>query len=475
MKLKVVDVLEACQGTLLQGDAQKDITGVCFDTRKIQSDELFVALVAERDGHDFIPAALKGGAGALLVSRSDLRDIPEGVSVVQVADTLDALGQLAAFYRQRFQKEYQLGGIAAVTGSNGKTTTKEMLARILSQCGPTLYTEGNFNNLIGLPLTVFRLEEAHQFAVLEMGMNAPGEIAQLAKMGGPDVGIITNVAAAHLEGLGSIEGVAKAKGELFDALTSENTAVINADDPHILEMGRKLTCKKIYFSSKTQPEPETPTDGLFFYPEALETLGVEGSRFQVKWPEKPAFKVQLPLLGPHQVSNAMAALSAAYALGATPEAVQEGLSMVVPTGRRMRLVQANAGIQMLDDCYNSNPSSCLAALKTLKDLRGDAPSFVVFGDMLEMGEHAQRVHTDVGRYVAELGASRLFAFGSASADMCVGAKEAGMDAELVQHFTDIEDLWSALQPHLKPDSWVLIKGSRGMRLERISQKIEALS
>jgi UDP-N-acetylmuramoyl-tripeptide--D-alanyl-D-alanine ligase len=482
--------------------------------------DLFVALIAERDGHDFIPNALQKSAGGLLISRESViapntsahvvtstkpqattedshqpelhnyipTQIPADIPVLCAPDTLRALGDLAAGYRRQFDSCRVVG----VTGSNGKTTCKEMLRAMMSQLAPTLATAGNFNNLIGLPLTLFGLQNTHQYAILEMGMNAPGEIARLAQIAQPELGIITCVAPAHLEGLGSIEGVAKAKGELFAALPHNGIAIINADDHHILHLAKDLISRKIYYSANMEGQiPIAKTEPLVSLSH-IQQLGVKGFHFQAQIANLPPdlarnlnpsadahhttinteISVDLPLIGRHQVSNALAAISAAIALGATKTAIVEGLRQIQPTGRRMRLTTTDADLHLLDDCYNSNPLSCKAALLTIAELGQNALRIAVIGDMLELGENEYAEHAEIGKFAANIAISHLLTFGPRSKATAQAAVAAGLEQSRVQHYCDIDALWDAMLPLLQPHSWILIKASRGMKLERISQRIE---
>ncbi|MBU48986.1 MAG: UDP-N-acetylmuramoyl-L-alanyl-D-glutamate--2,6-diaminopimelate ligase [Deltaproteobacteria bacterium] len=467
-KVTAAKLAEATGGTLLQGEPSTPLQGVSTDTRTTQKGQIFAALVAARDGHTFIPTAMEKGAGALLIS-DDSIELPPDVPVVLVQDTERALGDMAAAWIKE-NRPYVVG----VTGSNGKTSTKEMVAQILAQVGPTLRNEGNFNNLLGLPLTAFRLGPDHDYAVLEMGMNAPGEIDRLAEIGNPDVGIITCVAAAHLKGLGSIEGVAAAKAELFDRLDPSQTAVVNADDPHIMRHAKPLSCKKIFFTKEDPKSRDIPEGADVVTASKIESLGYEGFRFVAHVPGKDPFVVHLPIVGRHQVGNALAAIAATHVLGVQPEAIIKGLATVRPTGRRLKVVQTQSELQLLDDCYNSNPSSCRAAIDTLVDLGEGKPRFAVLGDMLEMGDTENEQHAEIGRYLAKSGIEHLFAYGPLSKHMAEAAKAADNPPQTVVHQEeDVEALWQAMEPLLTPDAWVLVKGSRGMRLERISKKLEA--
>ncbi len=460
LRLTLEEVCSATEGSLLQGSPSALITGVSNDSRSIQTGSLFVALVAERDGHDFVPSALNNGASALLVQRPV--KAPADVAVIQVADTFRAMGDLAAYWRQRFSIP-----IIAVTGSNGKTSTKEILASLCQQHAPTLSTAGNFNNLLGLPLTLYRLGAEHHYAILEMGMNAPGEIARLAEIAKPQIGMITLVTAAHLEGLGTVENVAAAKGELFDALTDDDVAIVQADDPYVLALSKAVTCRKIYVTSRGVV---LPPDAEVIRGTKIQSLGSQGSQFCIEGGLWGSLEVQLPLLGRHQVDNALCAVAAAHLLGLPAEAVIQGMAAVQPAGRRSRLLTTEKGVHLLDDCYNSNPASACAGMETLLSLAEGKPTIAVLGDMLEMGAGELELHAEVGEYAAEQGIERLLGFGPRSKAMITAAQKAGLTQ--AQHFEDIDALWNALQPHLQQDVHVLVKGSRGMRLERISRQIE---
>lgn len=473
-------------GKLLQGDPQAAVTSVAFDSRKLQPSGLFVALKAERDGHSFIPAAIERGAAGLLIS--DASACPADIPTIQVKDTLFALGELALHYVAAHPCQ-----TIGITGSNGKTTCKEMVGQIMSRLGPICKTEGNFNNLIGLPMTLFGLSPDDKYAVLEMGMNAFGEIARLAEIAQPQVGLITTVAAAHLEGVGSIEGVARAKGELFAALSADQTAIINADNPHIMAQQKTLTCRRLFFTSQPHMKTSLPEHVPMVTLESCESLGIEGFALEVRRPvvgedgvlisggRYETFTCQLPLVGHHQVHNALASIATVTALGVPVDAIVDGLAGITPTGRRMRVAQAKGGTSLLDDCYNSNPNSARAALQTLRDLGKGCQRIAVLGDMLELGANAEVAHAALGRYALAMEVDALFAFGPLSAATAAsaksyGAQEQGLTEDKVFHFGNVDDidaLWEALSGFLGPETWVLVKGSRGMRLERISERIEA--
>lgn len=424
--------------------ADVQFTGVDTDSRRTELGTLFVALRGARfDGHEFVDQAAARGAAAAMVSR----ELHAGLPLLQVGDTRRALGELAALWRQ--------GGAAsliAVTGSNGKTSVKEMLAAILAHCGPVLATRGNRNNDIGLPLTLLELRDRHRYAVVEMGANHFGEIDYLTRIARPDVALITNAGAAHLEGFGSVAGVARAKAEIFGGVAAGGTAVINADDP-CSELWREAAAalRTLTFGLRQRADVSA-----HWQPSG------EGSRMELHTPGGDC-ALQLPLPGVHNVMNALAAAAAALAAGAGLEEIRRGLEAVRPVRGRLHWRGSLAGVGLLDDTYNANPTSLDAALEVLVTAPGE--KWLVLGDMAELGGETEALHEQAGRLARAAGVDRLYAVGPASA-AAVDGFGAG-----ARHFTD----WRALVEQLRRD-WpqrgtVLVKGSRSMHMERI---IEAL-
>ena len=444
-------VRQATQAHSGRPGARASYTEVSTDSRQVSRDCLFVALRGERfDGHDFLSKAIEAGAAGLVVElgRAVGIDAPE-VAIYEVKNTLHALGGLARFHRQRFKIP-----VGAVTGSNGKTTTKELVASILAVRGRALKTEGNLNNEIGVPLTLFRLDPGHTAAIIEMGMNRPNEIRRLTDIARPDAGLVTVVQPAHLEGLGSIEGVAKAKGELFWGLGPTGTAVVNADDPRVVAEVRGLPSKTVTFgrgeAADVRLERATPR-------------GRSGLALRIVY-QGQAHEVALKLVGEHNAMNATGAFALALALGYSPLECQRGLEAAAPARRRLELRDAPGGIAVLDDCYNANPGSMAAALLTLKALAPSGHAVAVLGDMLELGPAEAQAHRRLGeeaaasaRQVAFLGPRSAEAFQVARAHLGDGAA----------HFDDVDALVGWLKPALRDGDVVLVKASRGMRLERV--------
>ncbi len=446
-------VLKATGGRRARIGARASYTAISTDTRTLEPGALFVALVGEKhDGHDFLPqAASAGAAGAVVQKGRALPSLPPDFALFEVDDTLRALGGLARFHRLRF--EIPLGAIA---GSNGKTTTKEMVSAILATRGPALKTEGNLNNEVGVPLTLFRLARQHVAAVVEMGMNRPGEISRLADIAQPDAGLVTVVQPEHLEGLGSIEGVAAAEGELFFGLKKGAIAVVNLDDPLVTEQARRSGAKTLTFGRSQKAEVRLSR---------VELRGREGLSIVVSF-GGTEHSVALSFLGEHNAMNATAAFALGLALGYRPDECARGLESARPYARRLNLVDAPGGFTVLDDCYNANPASMQAALTTLKSLASGSRAVAVLGDMLELGAEEELAHRTLGERAAA--AAELLAFFGPRSAL---AHQAARGTESA-HFVEIDALIAWLKERLRPGDVVLVKASRSMRLERV---VEALT
>jgi UDP-N-acetylmuramoyl-tripeptide--D-alanyl-D-alanine ligase len=454
-------VLLATGGRFLAGRPDLRFRSISTDSRTVGAGDLFLALAGERfDGHGFIEGAVRKGAAGVVVSR-----IPEPlppVTVILVKDTLQALGDLAAFRRNLLSHLKVL----AITGSSGKTSVKEMTAAILAQRYRILKTQGNFNNLVGLPLSLLPVGYGHDAAVLEMGMNQPGEIARLTEIADPDLGCITNIQAAHLAGLGSIEGVARAKGELYAGLKSWGSLVVNRDDRRVWKLARRCQQNKIVFG--THPE-------AFIRATHILNRGEQGMAFTLHI-GKERTRVQLKVFGRHNVMNGLAAASLAYGVGLRLPEIAAGLAGFQSCGQRFQ-VQEIGGLKVVNDTYNANPGSVLAALEALQGLSRDRRTVVAMGDMLELGRQSMAAHRFVGEAVARLGFDYLFTVGEYGPELLAAARKAGMPADRLQQFEDKKELAATLQQlrrqgRLLPGDWLLIKGSRGMRMEKIIAELE---
>lgn len=446
MARTLASVAAELSGRLVGADAEFGEVGT--DTRTLARGALYVALLGERfDGHRFVPdAARQGAAGALVSSVGDAA-LPQ----VEVDDTRLAFGRMARAWRDNFSVP-----VVAVTGSAGKTTVKELLASILGVGRKVCVTQGNLNNDIGVPLTLMRLAAEHDALVVELGANHAGEIDYLAGLAQPTVGIITNAAAAHLEGFGSLAGVVAAKGELLDHLPRAGTSVLNADDPHFADWAaRARTEFVVSFGS-------TDAADCRVLGEVASVAG--GSRFRLRLPDGDTADVALPLLGQRNVINALAAAAAARAVGARTEDIVAGLERVRAVPGRMRAFAGLAGATVVDDSYNANPASVRGALDYLAGLGGQR--ILVLGDMAELGAGAAKLHAEIGAY-ARTRAERLFTIGELAAH---AAEAFGTGAE---RCNGIEAVRERLVPALGPDTTVLIKGSRVMGLDALAAALAA--
>jgi UDP-N-acetylmuramoyl-tripeptide--D-alanyl-D-alanine ligase len=443
--------LATVTGGALRGD-NAAFGRVSSDSRALEPGDLFVALAGERfDGHAFVAQVAQRGAAGALVSRPGAAALPQ----VIVRDTLAALSRFATAWRRSFR-----GPVVGITGSNGKTTVKEMTGAILAELGPCLVTQGNLNNHIGVPLTLCRLEDEHRCAVIEMGANHPGEIAHLAALARPDVGLVINAGPAHLEGFGGIDGVARGKGELFESLDTEGTAVINADDRFAAfwhELARRAG-SVVTFGLRERADV-TASDVSSRLDDAGFALSFELSTPAGKRP------VELALAGEHNVMNALAATAAAMAAGASLDAVEHGLRSMRSVAGRLEVKRALHGARLVDDAYNANPGSLRVGLRALAGVPGER--WLVLGEMAELGEDSPRLHAEMGAFARECGITRVLAVGAAAR----AAVEAFGPGASWHASTD--ELLDALLPDLRPGLTVYVKGSRVNRLERVTAALTA--
>ena len=467
------DVLEATGGRLVRPGARPVFDGVSTDTRTVTPGALFVALKGDRfDAHDFLADAFAKGAAGAVVRRGSAA--PDGGALVEVDDTLAALGALARFHRARFAIP-----VGAVAGSNGKTTAKEMVAAILRTRGPALATEGNLNNEVGVPLTLLRLAEEHRAAVVELGMSGPGELARLTAMARPDAGVVTLVAEEHLEFLKDLDGVAEAEGELYAGLRPGAVAVVNADDPRCVAQAARAGAgvRRISFGKSPGADvrlvevTSRGTEGMEICLEGEEGEGDAGADQLRRGSNRQRSRVEVRLgfVGEHNAMNAAAAAALAVSLSFSFEEIAAGLSAARPYAHRSRILETAGGLTLLDDCYNANPSSMAAALRMLRSVAGRGRAVAVLGDMLELGAGEEAEHRALGGRAAE-SADLLAFFGPRSAAAFEAAKGGRTEAA---HFLEIEPLLGWLRPRLRPGDSVLVKGSRGMRLERVVDALAA--
>ena len=445
----IEDVVRGTQGALVGGDLGVHASGVSIDSRSLRVGEVFFAIRGwQQDGHAFVQDAAARGASCLVV-HSLLDDLPSSVPVVLVDDTTRALGRLAAYHRARFTIP-----VAAVTGSNGKTTTKEMMAAVLETLGPVLKPQSSFNNQWGLPLTLLELSPQHRAVALELGSSRPGEIAALAEISRPTVAAVTTVSSAHTEFLGSLDGVQAEKGALVAAIPPEGAVVLNADDPRVLAMRDASRARVLTVSAEREADvravgiPAETEEGLAV------TLEIRGARRTAR----------LAFAGRHNVTNALVAAGVGLALGLPLAQIAGGLEAARPAKGRCVWRRAGA-LLILDDTYNANPASVSAALSTLAAAREAGRLIVVLGDMLELGEIGEAMHREVGRAVAVSGAAEFIGVGRLARVAVESAREAGLGE--CHHVGTFEDTVALLLKRLAPGDAVLVKGSRGMRMERV--------
>lgn len=423
-----------------------EIDSLCLDTRDLHPGQLFIALKGDQfDGHDFLPLAIEKKAAAAIVST----DVNLPIPTIKVADTRIALGKIAAHHRNQFDLP-----VIGITGSCGKTTTKTMLASILSQMGSTLAPEKSFNNDVGVPLTLMKLIPQHDYAVIEMGANHPGEIAYLSGIARQNIAVITNVAPAHLAGFGSVAGVANAKGEIYQSLPKEGYAIVNQDDAFAAMWLQNMGDRSVL------------TFGINNHADIMATdivLNEEGrASFTALYPEG-RLHIELPVLGNHNVINALAAIAAAYAVGANKQAIENGLANFQPVNKRLIRYQGQLGARIIDDTYNANPLSVKAALEILA--HGVGEKIFVFGDMGELGSEEEKYHVEVGQHARKLGIDKLYACGKLS------KLSADAFGENAFHYNDQAALIAALKKILHSKAVVLIKGSRSARMENVVQAL----
>ncbi|PKN38847.1 MAG: UDP-N-acetylmuramoyl-tripeptide--D-alanyl-D-alanine ligase [Deltaproteobacteria bacterium HGW-Deltaproteobacteria-10] len=458
-KFLLDDVLKATTGNLVTGASEKTFYGISTDSRLVKKGNLFIALKGEKfDGHDFVNQALQLGAAGIIVHDAkvskDLTD--KNVTVIKVVDTLIALGDLAHEWRKRFSI-----AVIGLTGSSGKTTTKEMIAAIIGRKKNILKTDGNLNNLIGLPQTIFRLTTEHELAILEMGTNTRGEIKRLTQIALPDIGLITNIGPAHLAGFGSIDVVREEKGDLFLNMSPSGTIIVNIDDKAVALCAERWTGRKITFSMSPNADV-TVKD--------IKMNGIKGMSFNLIVDENTQ-KVEMKIVGLHHVNNAMAAAAAAFAVGTDIKTIAEGLAEFRPFSGRMEMVKLRNGSFLLDDSYNANPASVREALMTLKDLKVHHNGFVFLGDMLELGTESEEMHRKIGMLIATIGINTLFLQGNFSRVTAAGAMEGGLSPENIFFLSNENNGINYLKENLKKGDWILVKGSRGMKMDKIVVQI----
>lgn len=461
-KITVKDLQKLTDSEIINKDLLKRrrIMGVSTDSRTVKQDELFFALKGEKfDAHNFIDDAIHAGAAAIVVNKewaqkNEIHFKPLPCAVVITPDTTVALGELARIYRRKFTIP-----VIAVAGSNGKTSTKEMVSAVLKTKYNVLQTEGNLNNHIGVPQTLFQLTSKHDAAVIELGTNHFGELKYLCEIAEPTHGLITNIGKEHLEFFVDEDGVAREEKELFRYLErNKGIPFVNCDDKHLQEECKTIKRSLCYGTASTAD----------IRAKKIEMNELGQARFNVVWAKKDIlFSVKLSVPGSHNVTNALAASAVGLKLKVKPKKIAEALRKFSSASKRMEVLSHN-GIIILNDTYNSNPDSVIAALKTLKLFATSGRKIVVLGDMRELGEASKREHTNIGVIASEMKFDKLFTFGPFSKYTCEAFGHSS-----AKHFESKEELREALQQLLQPGDVVLIKGSRGMKMEEVVQQLTA--
>ena len=447
IKRSLFDIEKMVDGFGLNKEYEKKyITGVTTDSRQVEKGSLFIPLVGDiYNGHEFADKAIKDGAGAVIWQKSE-KNPPKDAPVIFVEDTLSALQALAKSYLNQLQVK-----VVGITGSNGKTTTKDMVAALLETTYKVHKTKGNFNNHIGLPLTVLSMSEDTEVAVLEMGMSGKGEIELLSQLANPNVAVITNIGESHLMDLGSREGIAEAKLEITKGLKKGGLFIYHGDEVLLQERVPALSLNTATFGEKSTND---------YFPTKV-TQELTGTSFIVENEE-----YFIPVLGKHNVWNALAAYAVAVHLGVKTEAIKEGYTSIKITGMRLELIEAKSGASIINDAYNASPTSMKAAIDLIENLKGFEQKFVVLGDMLELGEEEKEFHREVGRAIKPNNISHIFTYGRLGAEIASGAKE-NFAQEFVHHFEEKTELITVLKSFVHKNDVVLVKASRGMKLEDV--------
>lgn len=458
-ELTIEEIITATNGKLLSGHLRTKISNIAIDSRTIQSKDLFVAIKGKnQDGHKFVAEAIgKGAIGAIVTNPPQINNLSkmENVILIKVKDTTEALGNIARYYRAKFNPL-----VIAVTGSNGKTTTKEMIASILKRRMKSVKAKESYNNDIGVPLTVLEMNSQTEVLILEMEMNILGGIRNLAQIAKPQIGLVTNIGDTHLEFLGSRENVMKEKAELIESLDYDGIAILNADDELVMAIGNNFPkIKKLTFGLNQSAD---------IYASQIIDLITEGSHFLLQG----KYRVGLRLLGRHNIYNALAAIATARACGIDFASIVAGIEEFKPVSMRLEIVRIK-DLTIINDAYNANPQSMKTALATLAKIDSDGKKIVVLGDMLELGERSSVFHYELGQEVAKI-ADVILVIGKFSRNVIEGALQTGINPEIAKNFENTQNLLTNLIDIIQPKDTILIKGSRAMRLESLLEEIKTL-
>lgn len=448
-------IADACGGTYHgpEESLSREVSCVVIDSRKIQKDGLFIAIRGARvDGHTFIPQVMEKGA-LCSVSEQDLGDVP--YPYIKVDSCEQALKDIAEHYRRSLDIK-----VVGISGSVGKTSTKEMIASVLSQKYNVLKTEGNFNNEIGLPLTVFNLREEHEVAVLEMGISGFGEMTRLARIARPDICVITNIGVAHIENLGSRDGILRAKTEMFAFMNPDGTIILNGDDDKLRGFTPDNGIQPVYFGL----DPSCP-----YHAEQIRNMGLKGTTAEFVTPSE-RFEAHISIPGDHMVYNALAGIAAGHALGMTADEIRQGIEQLVPIAGRNHLIETDR-YSIIDDCYNANPVSMKSSLSVLSG--ADTRTVAILGDMFELGNSEKEMHYETGAFAADAGINVLICIGGLSAETARGAREASSGSDMeVLHYDTKEDFLNEAGQILHKNDTILVKASHAMDFAKIVEELQ---
>ncbi len=446
------ELLSAVDGKLLWGNPDSFFSGITTDSRKVAKDNLFIPLIGEKfDGHDYIEQCFEAGASICLTQK----EIPEikNCCAVMVKDTSKALRDIAAWHRNKFDIP-----VVGITGSVGKTSTKDMVACVLAKMYEVLKTQGNFNNEIGLPLTLLNLEPGHEVAVIEMGMSGFGEISRLTAVAQPKVAVITNIGVSHIEKLGSQQGILKAKLEILEGLKPDGLVVLNGDDPLLREQKGKLDFRTVFYGMDKAAD---------YCAESYDSLGEEGTLFSVTI-NNSLYKVKVPVPGVHNVYNALAAIAVGIEMKIPVEIIIDGIAEYSPGNMRQNII-SHKGMKIINDAYNASPQSMQAAINVLEELSAKSRGIAVLGDMLEMGAMSGELHYSVGEFIKQKKISYLITVGKESKNISEAVADSENNSIKLYHFDNNYDALNFLQSTVKQGDYILIKGSRGMKMEQIAE------
>lgn len=457
LSIKAKDIAKATNGIIVSGSPETEINSICTDSRKVKHGDLFIPLTGDNfNGHDFIPQAVNMGVCGYITSQQESGTCFEGL-VVKVDDTLKALQDIAGFQRQKFDIP-----LVGITGSAGKTSTKDMIYEVLSKKFKVLRTEGNLNNHIGLPLTLLNLCREHEAAVVEMGMSGFGEISTLSKISRPHISLITNIGLAHIGKLGTRQNILKAKMEIFDGMDPDGLVILNGDDGLLMGLRDLLQYRTVFYGLQ---------EGVDVQGYNIRAVDETNTAFNIQVNGRE-YTVTVPVPGIHNVYNALSAITVGLRFKVSMDDIVDGIKEFKPSKMRMNILTLKKGIRLINDAYNANPNSMEEALRVLRDFSGRR-KIAVLGDMLELGEWTRQAHVDIGKSVVRNGVNYLVTLGYNSKYIAEGAASMGMSQRKIRTCSSIQEINQYLKNIIRDGDIILVKGSRGMKMEGIVEFISS--